>query len=225
MDYSLRFIILLLNYGSEFTNTNLFYHFVGMENFFLNFGMGWVTSKIIPFVLMLILGIGLYFIVLKILKKKWMRVSSLLLIVLPALTYLVFNPIYQGDFTDNYRTEKITSRLYELEDERLTILVLPGCPYCEEAIEQMNSLRARIGSEQEMDIIVCTAYKNDLKFYEEKSKGEMNVKISKNTAVLSALANGEFPSFVFRNKGKRSRVWSNFQFGAFAKDWVEEQYE
>ena len=185
-----------------------------MENFFLSFGMGWVTSKIIPFVLMLILGIGLYFIVLKILKKKWMWVSS-----------LVFNPIYQGDFTDNYRTEKITSRLYELEDERLTILVLPGCPYCEEAIEQMNSLSARIGSEQEMDIIVCTAYKNDLKFYEEKSKGEMNVKISKNTAALSALANGEFPAFVFKKKGKRSRVWSSFQFGAFAKDWVEEQYE
>lgn len=225
MDYSRSFIIILLNYGSEFTNTNLFYHFVGMENFFLDFGMGWVISKIIPFVLMLLLGIGLYFIVLKILKNKWMRVSSLVLIVLPILTYLFFNPIYQGDFTDNYRTEKITNRLYELEDERLTILVLPGCPYCEEAIEQMSSLRSRIGSEQEMDIIVCTAYKNDLKFYEEKSKGKMNVKISKNTRALSELAEREFPAFVFRKKGKRSRVWSNFQFGAFAKDWVEEQYE
>jgi glutaredoxin len=196
-----------------------------MENFFLTFGIGWVTSKIIPFLLMLILGIGLYFIVLKILQNKWMRLSSLVLIVLPTLTYLVFNPIYQGDFTDNYRTEKITSRLYELEDERLTILVLPGCPYCEEAIEQMNSLRARIGSEQEMDIIVCTADKNDLKFYKKKSKGQMNVKISKNTRALSELAEREFPSFVFRKKGKRSRVWSNFQFGAFAKDWVEEHYE
>mgnify|MGYP000222682124 FL=1 len=196
-----------------------------MENFFLTFGIGWVTSKIIPFLLMLILGIGLYFIVLKILKNKWMRLSSLVLIVLPTLTYLVFNPIYQGDFTDNYRTEKITSRLYELEDERLTILVLPGCPYCEEAIEQMNSLRARIGSEQEIDIIVCTADKNDLKFYKKKSKGQMNVKISKNTRALSELAEREFPSFVFRKKGKRSRVWSNFQFGAFAKDWVEEHYE
>jgi glutaredoxin len=196
-----------------------------MENLFLNFGLGWVISKIIPFVLMLILGIGIYFIVLKMLKKKWMRVSSLVLIVIPILTYLVFNPIYQGDFTDNYRTEKITSRLYELEDERLTILVLPGCPYCEEAIEHMNSLKERIGSEQEMDIIVCTAYKNDLKFYEEISKGEMNVKISKNTRALSELTDREFPAFVFKKKGKYSRVWSNFQFGAFAKDWVEKQYE
>lgn len=196
-----------------------------MENFFLNFGLGWIVSKIIPFVLMLALGIGLYFFTLRIFKKRWIRISLLVLIVLPALIHLVFNPIYQGDFADDYRAQKITSRLNELQDGRLTILVLPGCPYCEEAIEEMIALKSRIGSEQEMDIIVCTAFKDDLKFYEDESEGNMNVKISKNTIALSELAEREFPVFVFKTEGKNSRIWSNFQFGAFAKDWVEEQYK
>ena len=196
-----------------------------MESFFLNFGLGWVVSKIIPFVLMFVLGIGLYLVALKFLKRKWMRLSSLILIVVPALVYFAINPIYEGDFADNYRTVRIPNRLSELENDRLTILVLPGCPYCEEAMEQINVLRSRIGSKQEMDIIVCTPSVKGLKFYKDKSQGKINVKMSKSTKSLVKIAKGEFPAFVYKRKGKRSRVWSNFQFGAFAKDWVEEQYE
>ncbi|NRA13183.1 MAG: hypothetical protein HRT57_14640 [Crocinitomicaceae bacterium] len=196
-----------------------------MENFFLNLGFGWTSSKIIPFVLMVLFGITLYLIALKFSKEKWMRILSMVLILLPALTYLVINPIYEGDFANNYRIEKQTDSLSELENNRLTVLVLPGCPYCEEALEQLKILKSHIGSDQEIDIIVCTVLKNDLKYYKDHSEGKMNVRIAKNSSALSEIAGHQFPAFVYKGKGEKLRVWSNAQFGPSAKDWIEEKMQ
>lgn len=196
-----------------------------MENFFLNLGFGWTSSKIIPFVVMLLLGIGLYLIALKFAKEKWMRITALVLILIPAFIYMVFNPIYEGDFSDTYRIESETAEHFELEDDKLTVLMLPGCSYCEASIEQLKILKSRLGPKKEIDVVVCTLFKDDLKFFEEKSEGKLNIKISLNSKAMSELAENQFPSFVYKSKGRKLRVWSNNQFGPSAKDWLEEQYK
>lgn len=191
-----------------------------MENILLDLGFGWTSSKVVPFVLMIILGIGLFLIAFKRLKKKWMRIFSVVLILIPAFIYMVINPIYEGDFSNSYRSEKVTDRLSEIEKGRLTVLAIPGCQYCEAAVDDMKIIKSRIGNDHEIDFIVCTDYIEDLDLFEEKQKGELNIRIVKNLDAITDLAGHQFPAYVY-NDGKKIKIWTNNQFGVRAKDWVE----
>jgi len=193
-----------------------------MENIFFNLGFGWTSSKVLPFVLMILLGVGLFLIARKLTKKKWLKIFSIVLILIPAFIYFAFNPIYQGDFSDSYRTEKVSTRLSEIEKGRLTVLAIPGCQYCEASIDDMKIIKSRIGVEHEIDFIVCTNYIEDLELFEKKSGGELNIRIVKNIRAVTKLAGPQFPVFVFSD-GENIRVWTNNEFGARAKDWVEEK--
>lgn len=210
-------------FNGECTNSINFIQFASMESFFLDFGFGWLTSKLLPFFIMLIFGVCLYLIVLKLTKEKWMRIMGLLLIVIPFFIYMVINPIYEGDLSDSYRTEKKTKKLFELKKGRLIVLALPGCHFCEESIDMLKVLKSRFGKGHEIDFIVCSQSEKDVAFFEKAANGELNVRLAKNPMELSLLANSTFPAYVYIEKGKKLRVWSNNEFGARAKDWIEER--
>lgn len=190
-----------------------------MENIFFNLGFGWTTSKILPFVITLILGIGLFFLARRLTRQKWMRIFAITLIVIPSFMNMVINPIYEGDFSHSFRVERITSQLLEIEQGRLTVLAIPGCQYCEAAIDDIKLIKSRIGDDQEIDFIVCTNSTDDLILFERKSKGEINIKMAMNINAISNLAGSQFPVFVYSD-GMNIRVWSNKGFGVRAKDWI-----
>lgn len=195
-----------------------------MESFFFDIGFGWVWSKIMPFICMLLLGVLLYILSRRAFKKRWQRITSLLFIVLPMFLYFIVSPIYEGDFSDTYKELSKTEQMFELEPNRLTVLAIPGCQFCEATISQLKQLKERLGSKIEIDFIVCTPSLDGLDHYKKLSNGKINVRIVKNMNAMVKLAGSKFPAFVYSEGKDKVRVWNNNEFGLYAKDWIESKY-
>lgn len=192
-----------------------------MESFFLDIGFSWTMSKIMPYLLMLLCGVLLCLLVRKFSKRRWVRIGSFILIVVPVLAYIPFNPIYQGDFSNDYRTVEFKDNYIDLEYERFTVLAIPYCEFCEASLLEVEQIMARVDKEVEVDFIVCTANIEDLEFYTKNAPKGVNVKIVKNMKGMIDLAKARFPAFLYAEKGGGIHVWSNDQFGVKAKDWIE----
>lgn len=192
-----------------------------MENFLLGSGFSWTMSKILPFVILLLFGVILCFVIRKVSSKKWIRLSAFLLILLPVTIYFVLNPIFEGDFSNEFKTEKVADDYKELERDNLTVITIPHCKFCSQAIDAMLTVTDRISSKKKINLIVCSSNLADLKEYKKKSKSKLNVKLAKNVSAMVLLAGGKFPAFVFTDKSGEMKIWSNEGFGVTAKDWIE----
>jgi thioredoxin-related protein len=198
-----------------------------MENFFLNIGFSWTLSKSLPFVLMLLLGILLVFLIRRRLKKRWMRNTSFVLLILPVVIYFVVNPIYEGDFSNDFRVENTGNETKEIEKGTLSVITIPGCPFCLQSIATLKVMKDRTDSKKDINFIVCSDSISDLKKYEVESDGELKVKLAEDIEAMVKLAGGAgiatFPTFVYTSKSGEMTVWSNDGFGVMAKDWVEDK--
>ena len=77
-----------------------------MENFLLSISLSFTVSKLISYLLFVVIGILLAFLFFK--KSKNKRISKipkliigLVLFVAPFLIYFAIHPIYEGDFSNN----------------------------------------------------------------------------------------------------------------------------
>ena len=109
-----------------------------MESFFLDLGLSWTLSKVLPFVIFVIVGFALFFVVQKSTQVKWIRVLSFALVLLPVLIYFIFNPIYSGDFANGYRLEKLSKASIDITPGRFTILTIPYCSFCEARLDDLE---------------------------------------------------------------------------------------
>lgn len=190
-----------------------------MEHFLLNLGLSWTLSKILPYVIWTIAGFVLWWMVSKRLKNKWMKLLSLLMIPVPFMVYFIFSPIYEGDFSNESRERGLLVS-NELEEGELTLLAMPGCPYCYDAIDVLKVMKERTGS----DLIRFRVATNDsttMDWYKEKVDGAFPVEMVASDSVAQ-LARGYFPTYVYTS-AKGHRIWSSDQFGVGALDWLEEQ--
>lgn len=191
-----------------------------MENMFLNMGMSWTLSKMLPYVLFLILGILIYWLIRKRVKPKMYRWILLPVILIPIGIYFAVNPIYEGDFSNNVRTSDATD-FKRLKKERLTVIAIPGCPYCKGSISTLKKYITR--TNKKVDFVVLSSHREMMADYEREAKGtKINVKLALTADIerLGELAGGSFPAFVYK-KGNEVHVWNNDGFGVRALDWVE----
>ena len=87
----------------------------------------------------------------------------------------------------------------------------------------MKRIEARVNKELNVNFIVCSDRKNDLDLYSDIAGKNINVILGENNSTeLMNLANNQFPTFVYVNKSGDIRIWSNDNFGAPARDWLEE---
>lgn len=193
-----------------------------MESFFLDLGLSWTLSKVLPFVIFIIVGFALFFVVQKSTQVKWIRVLSFALVLLPVLIYFIFNPIYSGDFANGYRLEKLSKASIDITPGRFTILTIPYCSFCEARLDDLEIIKSRVNKNTEIDVLVCTSNTGDLEFYKKKVGKGVNVKMVKDLKAIVALSNAQFPTFVFSDSTSM-RVWSNDQFGTRAKDDIEHE--
>lgn len=111
----------------------------------------------------------------------------------------------------------------ELNENHLTVITIPNCPFCHESISTLKKIKSRI-PDLTIDFIVCTSDSTSLEWYEEESKGELNMLIAKNKEELVSLSKEKFPTFVINDGNEIVRSWSNNSFGVRAKDWVENYF-
>jgi thiol-disulfide isomerase/thioredoxin len=194
-----------------------------LEIFLLDLGLSWTTSKLAPYLLMITIGLLLVIVSRKRIVKKKFVVRFLVkftLLIIPFVSYFVYSPIYQGDFSNNSVALFKSDSEKELQGRKLVVLSIPGCPYCFNALDKMKKLKERV-SNIEIEYLVCHLDPETIQWYKEGAGNAIDVKLAENIQAMSKLASGVFPTFVLVEKDKVLRTWSNNHFGFPALDEIE----
>lgn len=191
-----------------------------IETLFLQFGLSFTMSKLLPYVLTLFLGVLVSIFLGKRLSiRAWKKWCILIVIsVLPFALYFAYSPIYQGDFSNNSYTKK--SNIAWPQARTLVVVVLPGCPYCKQSIETMRFLRKH--ADIQISYRVVNPSDSDLKYYRQKlGSGILCSAITENELKAHMnLSEGSFPTFVLAEKDRFIKAWHNDSFGVAAMDEI-----
>jgi len=192
-----------------------------LEEILLNVGFSWQISVLLPFVIILALGVCFGLLILKRMKSKVFRLSlSLVIGVAFSGVYFAFYPIYISDLDNEFRIENHISK-NDQNEAFLEVLVLPDCPHCIYSTGLVKKLSLRNTDAQIVYKIVSNdGYGGGI---EEKLKMEgLKYTFSSYDLDVKNLAKGSFPSFVFHEKGANEvQVWNNNTFGSNALDYIE----
>ena len=188
------------------------------ETIFLNLGFSWTAAKLIPYLMMALLGFILVYTFHRKIQhrvKKWL--SMAILCLLPFGAYFAIYPIYQGDFVNVHfqpkQLEKFPSKL------TLTIVVLPSCPYCHETIKLMNHLNKSY-PKLHIRYVVVAESKQTIHAFRSKLNPQIDVQTSKKPKDWIIMAQGGFPCMILSNNKNIIYAWENGQFGVRAIDDV-----
>lgn len=190
-----------------------------MESFFLNFGFSYTWSKLLPYILMTMIGIWIGIVLFKRSKSVLTKILSIIVIGGPFGIYFAVNPIYQGDFSNESRTVEHTVETAELNGEKLVVISLPGCVFCKESVERLKEVK-KYDKNLKIEYVVTSSDSATLDFYNEVIKGEFPLRLAENPEAMTHLAQGRFPSFVLVNEKKPMKIWVNNTFGVRALDEV-----
>ncbi len=150
--------------------------------------------------------------------NKKIRFIRFFIWAIPFSIYFTINPIYDGDFANNYRTLN-TSILPEKVKAKLLVVAIPGCPFCMGSTETLKELKKR-NKNLEIQFLVCNSDKNSVSEYKQQVGNSIKVTNTRKPNEWANLAQGKFPSFVLIGK-REIKVWSNDGFGVRAKDEIE----
>lgn len=195
-----------------------------METFFINLGLSYTWSKLLPYLLMILLGVIIGIYVFKKGTTTLMKVVAFVVMIIPVGIYFAVNPIYQGDFTNNSRIVDRTADTDELAGEKLVMIAMPGCPYCMLAIEQLKTLKKQ-HPEVQIEFIVTSSDPTHLEPYTKKINGAFPSRAATNPEAMAKLAEGRFPSFVLVDEDDPFEVWNNNTFGVRALDEIVDSFD
>jgi len=180
----------------------------------------WSLSKIAPYILTIVGGLFLTYLF-SIISGK-IRFIRFFVWIIPLGIYFVFNPIYEGDFSNNYREITLKEGLVSSKADQLLVITIPGCPFCMASIETMKQLKKRVPS-LKVKYIVCSTDSLSIDLYNKEIKGSFPISTTKSPKDWAKICQGKFPSYVLITK-KGTRIWSNDNFGSLAKDEVERYF-
>lgn len=193
-----------------------------IENVLLDLGLSWTISKLLPYLIAIVLGIVLVYVFRIKIKSctpivKWsLRIG---LIVLPFVAYFIYAPIYEGDFSNGAEKRAMDTKYAELTGEKLVIIALPNCPFCLEAMERLKKLKKRVPSAA-LEYVLCNADSSNIGWYKENAGNGINVRLATDSKAMSQLAEGKFPTFVLVGESNL-KIWPNNSFGVLAMDELE----
>ena len=192
-----------------------------IETFFLDFGLSWSISKMLPYVICVLFGLCFVLLFRRIaIRNRWLnRISSFILFVLPFSIYFALYPIFEGDFSN--QGSKPTSRIQFPSSKTLTVIVLPDCPYCFQSISLIDKLKSRNPSMPIYYWVVSSDTLPPKTGILSKIPSEYEVFQRHDVIEMSKLVLGTFPCFVLSDNGKVQKVWNNNQFGVRALDEIE----
>jgi hypothetical protein len=194
-----------------------------MENFLLNLGLSFTLSKLISYLLFVLVGVLLALFFFK--KSKNRRISkipkliiSLVLFVAPFLIYFAIHPIYEGDFSNN--SYSIESKIDFPKKKQLTIVALANCPYCIQSIETSKLLKKK-NPEIRIEYWVLSSNPIHQLKYKKLLGNAAQVKLKARISDgLAVIAKGSYPTFVISDNNRAIKAWNNDSFGVMAMDEV-----
>ena len=192
-----------------------------LETFLLDtLGFSWIWSKLFPYLLFPFLGFLIWLLFRKRIARKGLRYALLVvLITLPFGIYFAVSPIYEGDFSNDSVKVKLLPEL-KSGGTKLTVIAIPGCPFCMESIERMKAFKKR-NPKLAIEYRVCSKDPDALVLYKDVADGAFPIVLAENTEQVVDLAGEAFPAFVLTD-GNTAKRWSNRTFGLAAMDEVED---
>ena len=200
-----------------------------LEIFLSSLGLSWTLSKLLPYILFLIIGFPFSFIFYKKFKllKPLKIIISLAIFVLPFLLYFVYSPIYQGDFSNSGYTVSSENRFPD--KKKLTIYVLSNCPYCIQATTTLKNMLFN-NKRIQLEIKVIGNHIDDKIKYQRliNQMGDVSLYKKGDSLVrepikaMLKLTKGEFPTYVLSESGHAVKAWHNDRFGVRAMDEVDQ---
>ena len=199
-----------------------------LEIFLSSLGFSWTISKLLPYILFLIIGFSFSVILYKKLKllKLLKIIISLAIFVLPFLLYFVYSPIYQGDFSNSGYTVSSENRFPD--KKQLTVYVLSNCPYCIQATTLLKNMMFH-NKRIHLEIKVIGNHMNDKIKYQRliNQLGDVSLYKKSDSLVrepikaMLKLTEGEFPTYVLSERGQAIKAWHNDRFGVRVMDEVD----
>ena len=198
-----------------------------MESFFLNLGLSFTLSKIVPYILFVILGLISTLFFFKRMKESRMgkvvkSLIGLVLFIFPFLIYFAIHPIYEGDFSNN--SYPVESKVDFPKNKQLTIIALANCPYCIQSIETSKVLKMKTPSIKIEYWVLSTDLKVKLKYQKLVGKTAKVKLMGRESQELSIIAKGSYPTFVLSDQKKATKAWNNDSFGVIAMDEVRQGF-
>ena len=197
------------------------------ELFFLNMGLSYTLSKVVAYLLFPILGFLVWLIIKKWIKGSVLRITALVVLCLGFFfSYFLQHPIYEGDFSNNSTLVQMKSELDDIKTDKLVVISIPNCPFCQESILRMLAFQKR-HQKVRIEYRVCvndSLTKDAVSFYRKMLGNTIPVSKAKDVKRLAALADMSFPTFVLVTKSRKIK-WSNDNFGVGALDEVVAAFE
>jgi thiol-disulfide isomerase/thioredoxin len=192
-----------------------------MTNFFedllLNIGLSWTLSKYIPYIFCLLIGFLLFKIWVKITLRLWLKIIMLTVVCsLPFGVYFYFYPIYQPDLFNQAYTPKLLPDAIPYQTT-LAVVVLPGCPYCEQTTPIMNRLAAQ-NSKLKIVYYFVSEDPESERIFRKKLHHSIVLKSGIDAPRWMLAAEGVFPSYLLFDNKQLKRAWHNTTFGVRALD-------
>ena len=190
-----------------------------MEKFQLTFYY-WTLSKITPYMLTIVGGLFLTYLFSKISGR--IRFIRFFVWIIPFGIFFILNPIYEGDFSNNYRVVHLKNDLINSKEKQLLVITIPGCPFCLASIQTMKQIKKRVPT-LKVKYIVCSSDSLTVKPYSREINRTFPISTTQNPKEWAEICQGKFPSYVLVTK-KGTRIWSNDNFGSLAKDELEKSF-
>ena len=196
---------------------------------------GWMTSYLLPRLLVIFLSILSLVFLLPVLTFSRIGKVVISLLILTAcvggyfaLNLPYVNDLYRAgeDISESNDSTVIESTLSKSTPyEGLVCLVLPNCPYCVRSIAKLERIQNRTIN---LGVTVFVQSKDSLgvqHFQNHVGQTDVPIFITPEPKESAQLAKGRFPTFVYVKNGKVVYRWNNSQFGYPALDWVESKLE
>jgi len=202
-----------------------------LEIFFSHIGFSWTLSKLIPFLLSILVGLFfsvIFFKRIKILKSIKIFISFVLF-VLPFALYFAYSPIYSGDFSNSFYRKQLKTEFPS--SKKISVYVLPTCPYCIQATSTLIAMMQK-NEHINLEINVLCAQVNEADKYLNLMKGFGLVKVRLDNPDylirhkdLLKLTEGQFPTYILSEKKKVIKAWHNDTFGVDAMDEINQFFK
>lgn len=205
--------------------------FGSLDQLLIQSNFSWTSAKIAPYLLLVIFGVLIArwfskFLLYKIISNRLKFLRPIVFFAITAVPFTIgfaLNPIYEGDFSKQGTEIKSPKSIDDFKKTDLAVITIPGCPYCYHSISKLKQLKAR-NPEMKIKFIVCASNSEDLKDYIAEGGNDIVVSKTKNTEILSKMAEGKFPTFVMVKNNQAVYSWSNDQFGCLALDQLESEF-
>ncbi len=181
----------------------------------------WTFSKIIPYIVSIVGGIFLSYLLSKSTSK--IRIIRFFIWLIPLVIYFIFNPVYEDDFSNNYREIHLKKELVSSNENQLIVITIPNCLFCFESIKTIKEIKKRVPT-LNVKYIVCSKDSSSIDLYKKEIDGSFQISNCQNPKEWGGICQGKFPSYLLI-ANKSNRIWSNDNFGTFVKDEIEEIFD